>query len=508
MDRLLTTARVEPRQLGLVFLACLAVSMLVYWQSFGHPWSFDDTPVILQNPDILSLANFFDNVRDGRPVRELSLLLDHSLWGLEPRWWHLQQLFWHALNGALLWSLAGMLGFNRIGAWLAALVFLLHPVQVEVVANLSNRKDSLALCFCLLAAMAYLRFCQTRAAGGWRWLPVALILVLVGCGAKQTAAGVILVFLVVEFLWLQPERRVLLRYPRILAAVIFVGGIAGLIWYAWGGGRALFLQAARRWFFVYQHFDPATEFDQLLMILKSSCFLLLKVLWPFQLAAEYIYAPPASIADPWVIGGVGVWCLFLVLLVVAGRKRSLLLVPLVWLLAFWLPVSNLWPLSYFAADRYLYMPMVGPALLCGWGGMLLWGRGCRRPVLLVAVVLLTGLGLLSFRQNQTWSSPEALWGQAIKVSPESSGTWNNLGLIYLRRGDIDQSIPYFKNSIKFNPYKATAYYNLGSAHEQLQQLNLALQQYQLFLSINAPGLKQERELLRQRLLQQYGVQLR
>ena len=131
----------------IALLILLAVAFAIFANTFGAEWSYDDYPVIVENPDVLSLSNFFANSYPGRPLREVTFLLDHALFGMQPMGWHIQHVFWHGLCAWLVWLLAMRLDFGRTVAWLAALLFLVHPLQVEVVANISHRKESLAVAF-------------------------------------------------------------------------------------------------------------------------------------------------------------------------------------------------------------------------------------------------------------------------------------------------------------------------------------------------------------------------
>ena len=122
-----------------------ATAFLVSANTFGNGWTYDDFSVIVENSDVRSWAGFLKDSYPGRPLRELTYLLDHSLFGLNPFGRHIQQIFWHALNACLIFTLGRQLQLARWAALLAALIFVLYPLKVEVVANLSRRKDSLAL---------------------------------------------------------------------------------------------------------------------------------------------------------------------------------------------------------------------------------------------------------------------------------------------------------------------------------------------------------------------------
>ncbi|MCP4599725.1 MAG: hypothetical protein GY847_04165 [Proteobacteria bacterium] len=139
-----------------MFLLMLGLAYAVYVPSFGAVWLMDDLTVIVNNPDVRSLAAFWENYRPGRPLRELTYLIDYQFFGLEPFGYHFQQVLWHGLNAFLVYLLAMRFRLPWVVSVFASLIFLTHPVQVEVLANISHRKDSLSLAFCLLSFHAYL----------------------------------------------------------------------------------------------------------------------------------------------------------------------------------------------------------------------------------------------------------------------------------------------------------------------------------------------------------------
>ena len=226
-------------------LILLAVAFAVFANTFGAEWSYDDYPVIVENPDILSLSNFFADSYAGRPLREVTFLLDHALFGMQPMGWHIQHIFWHGLCAWLVWLLAMRLDFGRTVAWLAALLFLVHPLQVEAVANISHRKESLALAFSLMALLAYLRGCGEEGRQRLSWLAAAFGLAGIAYLGKQTAVVLVPMFLVCEWAALPRERWVLLRWWKLLLAGVVLAGVAFAGWMLVGGGEVRYIDGIK-----------------------------------------------------------------------------------------------------------------------------------------------------------------------------------------------------------------------------------------------------------------------
>jgi len=493
---------------GIVFAAVvlLAAAFALYANTFGHAWTLDDFPVIVNNPDVKSLAGFWADSYPGRPLRELTFLLDYALFGLHPAGWHVQNIFWHGLNAWLVFLLAGRLGASRFVAWSAALLFLVHPVQVEVVANIANRKDSLALACIMLATLAYLRALRPQGRKPV-WLGLALLLALLGWTAKQNAVMLPLLWIGYELAFVDAQERLLLRFPKVLWTIALAGLTGFLGWYVYGGGLQLQQQqmsAVMAKMTVY--LPPGEVAPYVLMVLKSLTFMVGKLLWPLNLAPEYIYAAPVGWFDPWVLAALGILAGYGLLLWRFLRTWPPAFFALLWIGLFWLPTANFWPLSYFAADRYLYAPVVGLALLTG----LVVERCCPPKNRLPEQVMTLGLlacCLLTWQQNRTWATPLSLWTQAVRVNPESTSALNNLGGAYLQLGQPQKSLEYFhKAAANFdNPMP---WYNLGRVYEQLGERDKAISSYRSFLAFHDPGTAQLAQQLRLRLFRQYGIQLR
>jgi hypothetical protein len=484
----------------------LAAAFALYGNTFGHTWTLDDFPVIVHNPDVRSLGGFLADSYPGRPLRELTFLLDHALFGLNPAGWHVQNIFWHGINAFLLFGLAGRLGCSRLVAFSAALLFLVHPIQVEVVANISHRKDSLALACILLATLAYLRALRSPDRR-LPWLAAAVALALVGWTAKENVVVLPLLWLGYELAFVAPQSRLLLRFPRSLAvaAIAGLGGVLG--WYLAGGGMQLHRQAmvgVMAKMTVY--LDPENVVPYFLMVLKSLAFMVGKLLWPVQLAPEYVYPAPAGWFDPWVLAALAILSVYGWLLWRTRRTWPPAFFALLWIGLFWLPTANLWPLSYFAADRYLYTPTLGLALLTG----LVVERWCPPKHYLPAQIMILGLlacSLLTWQQNRVWATPLSLWTHAVQVAPESTSALNNLGSAYLELGQLETSLDYFHRAAA-NFDNPMPWYNLGWVYEQLGDRDRAIFNYRSFLAFKDPATAQLASRLCLRLFQKYGIQLK
>jgi tetratricopeptide (TPR) repeat protein len=488
-------------------LILMALAFLLYANTFNNAWTYDDFPVIIDNPDVKSFANFLADKYPGRPVRELSFVLDHSLFGFNPAGWHIQQIFWHGLNAILVFLLVLKMNGGRLFAWLASLLFLVHPIQVEVVASISHRKDSLCLAFCLLALHAYLNIMRSEK---WRWrgswLAAALFFWAVALYSKQVAAVLPVVIVAYELFLCSAEQRLLLKYrPRlVLSGIAACALIAGVACWFYLGGTAGFLEEIKGPLVKMQHYGDMTADIYYLVVLKSLSFMGLRLFWPDNLAVEYVFDIPETFFSPWVLSSIAGMLAALFVIVLCRKSAPVVSFGLIWIGAFWFPVSNLaWQLAFFAADRYLYTVSVGFCLIIAWLITRLAGK--RKLVAgIVGGALILCLSVLTWQQNNVWQSTTSLYGHALKVSPTATQALLGLGIGYMKEGDYQKAHDnIMKAALNFN--ETLPIYYLGLVKERLGDVQGAMRYYKRFMDMNDPRWPKQRESLKKHLWFKYRI---
>ncbi len=488
-------------------LFLLALAFLVYVNTFDSVWTYDDFPVIVDNPDSHSWAGFLKNSYPSRPLRELTYLLDHALFGMNPAGWHIQNIFWHGLNAGLLCILLVKLGTTRLLAWTAALLFLTHPLAVEVVANISHRKDSLALAFILLATLTYQKALVSTTRKRILLLFLTTVCYLLSYMAKQVAVLLPVMLMVFEAGFVPKDKRFLLRYTKLWVALIGIGALSGLTWLFCFGGLEKFTVTIGFNLTKFNFYEPASPAIYYATVLSSFCRMLFRVVWPVNLAAEYAFPVPTSFADPWSLGGLAVLALIIGGLFVSYRRNSLVFFGLTWGMLFWLPVSNIWPLAYFAADRYWYVPLAGFCILVAKAIDALFEKRRSWQIFVVAVILVI-MVTLTWQQSKVWQSPMALWTQAVAVSPSSPFALNNLGASYLVEGDAVMAKKIFEQSFSVNPRNPTSIYNLGMIAEKSGDHKNAYKYYMLFLQEPGNNYQEHMKAVRRYLRKFYGIEVK
>lgn len=448
----------------LAFLLFLVVCFGVFVNTFGHSWAYDDQVVILENQDVKTLSGFIENHRPGRPVRELSLLLDHKVFGLNPAGWHVQHLFWHGLNGFLVFALILRLGGSPMAALFAGMVFLIHPLQVEVVANLSHRKASLALAFILLSfhalKCAYVKNAKIL------WLGLAFVSAILGALAYQMVYVLPVLWIAYELLFVDKKKRFFARFPIVLPIILLIILVGGVLWYLHGGNRQFMLGLLQQMFSNFNHFDPVSESMWLMMMLKSWAFMFAKFFWPSGLAIDYIYSVPKSWMNIWVLWALAFLALGIITIFKCRKSTPLVAYAITWTLVFWLPVSNLYPTAaYFAADRYMYIPSVGLALLVGVG--LSWLVKINRRIASgAAVVVVVALVWVTIPQIDVWKNNYNLYEHSYRVNPTSSLALNNYGAKLVKEGKWREGLAMIEEAAK-NPYHFEANMNAAMFYNNM-----------------------------------------
>ena len=407
------------------------------------------------------------------PLTYSSLWLDYHLWQLRPSGYHTVNVLLHGLNVILLFKILRRLEVP--GAWLAAAVFALHPVEVESVAWIAERKNVLSGACCLGAALAYLNFDRDRQ---WRFYAGALVLFILGLLAKTVIATLPAALLVV-FWW----KRGRLSWRRDVLPLLpfFAGGIACGLFTAWMERRFVGAEGSE--------FDFSVV-ERCLIAGRVFWFYLGKLFWP----ANLIFIYPR-----WNVSAV-VWWQYVfpaaAMLLLAGlwrlRRRSR--GPLAALLFFAgmlfpaLGFFNVYPFRYsFVADHFQYLAGIGPIALAAAGAAMASGALVKRNSLwqlLPGGALLAALGILTWRQCGMYVDIETLWRTTLERNSDSFMAHLNLGIVLAQRGQENEAIAQFQQTLEIKPGYAKAHNDLGLALLQRRSVDEAIAQFQTVIEIS------------------------
>jgi tetratricopeptide (TPR) repeat protein len=461
------------------------VVVLAYGSSFRNEWTYDDYYVIVANQALRSLSALFAEGVSWRCLRDVSLFIDNKLWGTAPAGYHLQQLLLHWANAWLIYIFCRQLGCQYWSALCGSIFFIVHPLQVETVANISHRKESLALLFVLILLLGYRAACRTESLR--RWVLLTLSALAYGCAilANETAVSAILLLIIYEALFLLPAERLLLRYPKSLLLCGFLCGGAGW-WYL--QARFPLEDQILKVFLKNAYYATPAYLPLLLGCLQVVALYAGKLLLPLNLAPEYLVGFSASFWQPLAVAGL---LISTGIVVVAWRsriKKPPMAFGFALFIILYLPIANFYPVAYMMADRYLYMPLAGVALVLASFGTAVPPRPSFRIAVLAGLALLTGL---TIRQNAVWRSEHTLWRHAVQVNPRSSWVQGAAAKSYLRQGDLDSAREHATLAITIDRKNAGAYLTLARAEERSGNLPAAIGHYETFVLLGAQEFPRE-----------------
>jgi tetratricopeptide (TPR) repeat protein len=391
------------------------------------------------------------------PVVYTSYWLERKLWGLDPAGYHLVNIALHILNALLAWLLLKRLGLRF--AWLAAALFALHPVHVESVAWISERKNVLSGLFYLLTLCCYLRFEDGR---GRAWYLSAIGLFLLSLLSKPVTFTLPAVLLLLRW-----QRGLVIRRADLLNLAPFC-----------------LLSAAMALYTV--HFEVRTlglegrlhVLQRVLLACRAVWFYPFKLALPVNLAFSYERWPldVRSVTEwLWVLGVSGAGAYFWLDRRRLGRNFFtglwFYLITICPLLGF---LSNYTFQYSFVADHYQYLSSLGILTIAVGGLTRISGKDPAAPgspggsvpgrrVIFICLAALAFLWTGTRRQSGIYRNSETVWTDTIKKNPSSWLAHNNLGMIFMNQGRLEDAVTHFKEAVLDKPDLAEAYYNCGIA---------------------------------------------
>ncbi len=463
---------------------CILLAGIV-WVAFGqtlhHEFvNYDDAPYVYANAKIingLTPGNFawaFTHVHaaNWHPLTTISHMLDCQLYGLQAWGHHLSNILLHAAAVILLFLALWRLTENLWASAFAATLFAIHPLRVESVAWVAERKDVLSGVFFMLTLLAYSRYARSDRFSPGRYATV-LALFALGLMCKPTLVTVPFVLLLLDY-W--PLGRVSGRPTRLFARESFRSslGVSG-----WSVARTLIAEKIP--FFVLS----AASCVATILAQKAALAPIREIPLQERLAnavvayVEYlgqtIYPAHLAVLYPYPEGGpsvVEVTFSLLLLLIISvvfflWRKNfPFALTGWLWFVGMLVPMIGIVQVgSQPIADRYTYLPQIGLYILATWGAMELinnWRH--KREVLAVASLLIIGaLVTRSYFQTLYWQNSEVLWRHTIDVNPNNYIAQNDLGGTLEEKGQFNEAIAHYREAVQLNPNVARVQNNLGYA---------------------------------------------
>jgi tetratricopeptide (TPR) repeat protein len=438
----------------------ILLGFLVYLPSFSVPFIWDDGILIVDNPliqDMRFLPRLFSEgltVGTGfyRPLQAVSNMLDFRIWGNYAAGFHSTNILLHILCAALLFILFSRLFDNERVAFLSALVFLLHPVNVETVTYISGRADSLMAVFLLLSFIKYLR--SYAASLRNRALIYSTLFFICALLSKELALVGIFVFPLLD--WVSGKKTEFGRYKPLLAVA------------------ALYLLVRLMLFGIPYLKNDFTLLSRLFTFLSNILEYIRILLFPVNLHMSYT----SLVFIVWNLQLSLIVCswlsIFTLLWWILRQQRRLFFFCLVWFFIFLLSQSGLIPINAFFAEHFIYVSAYALFfLLLSACFQLARGKG----IVLIHALVILALAIFSFatiRYQRIWQDATKFYSRIIQLSPGSFAAYNNLGIELERQGLVKEARHYYLKAIAINPDYGLTYSNLAKSYAEAGEKDKAL----------------------------------
>jgi len=411
------------------------------------------------------------------PLVLFSHTLEYAIAGLNPSIYHVNNLILHIFNCLLFFWLIYLLSRSISASTIGAFLFGIHPLHVESVAWIAERRDPLSTFFFLGALIAYFFYVDSSK---WKYYYLTLFSFVLSLLSKPAGVTLPLVLLLFDYRFFrQFDKKILTeKIPFFILSIIF--GVIAIIGNKLGG-----LSEAKQ---------SVPFICSLLMAGKSIIFYLGKTLFPIDLSVIYPYPEKIHILMPSIFISLILLVIILVGVIYSKRYTREILFGSAFFLITLLPILDIIPRAGidFAADRYMYIPSIGLFYLAGLG----WDRLYRmhitqekikKGVLIFLLIISIGFySFLAFKRNDVWQDSGSLWQDVISKYPGIALAYNNLGAFYLSKGESDAAIREFKRALELQPDYADAHNNLGLYYGQKGEYREAIVEIKKALAI-CPG---------------------
>lgn len=479
----------------LIGIIIASITFLVHLPALQNGFvNFDDNILVYDNPSIKSIDFYLlgfgitTMTEMWIPLTMLSFAFDYAIWGLEPKGFHLTNIIFHVLNTILVFILTIRLTGNVkdmsgkkviFAGTVASLLFGIHPLRVESVAWVTERKDVLSAFFFLLSILAYTRYASTSSKK-LNYYGASFILFILALMSKPMAASLPFVLLILDFYplrrlkienGLRNIRGVLLeKLPFLLSALL----LSILIILPHPSADKIFTQES----FI----------ERIFLVAHSYIFYLVKILLPFNLAPLYPFLPGVNYFNLEYTASLLLFSMITFFFIRSVKTNKLLAVAWFYYVVTLLPVIGINKIAAFAtADRYTYLPGLGPFILIGLGVASIFESYKKWLRYLSVAILSIILGIMvakTLKQIGLWHDSVTLWSYEIKLYPDFYRAYTNRGWAFDSLGNYGRAIEDYNKAIELNPQDVQAYYNRGNDYNYIGEYRQAINDLSMAIELN------------------------
>jgi len=485
--------RLQIRPDLLISLFLVIAVLAVYWQVRNHDFiNFDDDLYVTINPHVqtgLTLDSIIwaftsTHAANWHPLTWLSHMLDCRIYGMNPGQHHLTNVLFHILNTLLLFFVFIRMTQDLWQSGFVAALFALHPLHVESVAWLAERKDVLSTFFWMLTLWSYLRYVERSDFN--RYLPVLFFFIL-GLMAKPMLVTLPFVLLLLDY-W--PLKRFRLGSSDDGQECRPRSFYFGMVWEK----LPLFLLSAGSSVITYMVQKSSGAVSTLAVIpvhvrignaIVSYVSYIGKMIWPHNLTVLYPY--PKSIIN-WQVVGAGLLLAAITVVVFRMVKtKPYFAVGWFWFLGTLVPVIGLVQVGLQAmADRYTYVPLIGLFIMVAWGVPdILGNRRYKKKILAVSsAFVLSAFMICTWFQVGKWRNSMTLFQNAADVTENNYVAYEKLGEALAAQGKMDSAIQHYSEALRIRPDFESTYLSMGIALREQGNYDAAIRHFREALRIN------------------------
>lgn len=484
---------ISVRKAILLCIGLTCITAILYWPTLSHPFiNYDDDTYVTANAHVQSGLNgqavawalASTEQSNWHPLTWMSHELDCQIYGLNPAGHHFTNLALHAANVLLLFLVLSLATRAAKESFVVALLFAVHPLNVESVAWVAERKNLLSTVFFLLAIGGYCIYARKLEK---KWYALALLMFLCGLAAKPMVITLPFVLLLLDYWPLQrvsqkPLRPLSPSVPQRSWSQLVLEKVPFFLLSAASAVVTIFAQKSGG------AIKSLAEMPFGVRVENAFCAYaeyVLKVLWPSSLAVHYPH--PGNAIALWKILAAAASLVVISAFVWRSTRRPHLLVGWCWFLGTLVPVIGLIQVGNQAiADRYMYIPIIGLLIVLVWGAVdILQGKIGGRLQLAVGGIVVAALLLVTHRQIGFWKSSYDLWSHTLGVTKDNYVAEDNLGEALANLGRNDDALVHFYEATRISSTDLSSRVNIAAILQSRGEIRDAVMEYSAAIRIAA-----------------------
>jgi len=456
----------------------IAITAIVFSNTIKHDFTnLDDQKYIHDNPYIkdLSLTGikkiftepYFSNYH---PLTTLTYAVEYALFGLSPTVFHFSNYLLHLLNTLLVFLFIRLLTNSSEISFITALLFALHPMHVESVAWIAERKDVLYTFFFLASLIYFVKFVKNKYKSP-TYIVLAFVFFL--CSLLSKSAAVVLPPVVLLCLYFTQKKievkDVIISLPFFTFAVLF-----GIIALKTQENAIVDLS---------KHFS---SLNRIFIVFYAVYFYIIRFIYPYNLSALHSYTTLDSTQLPFEFYITPIVLALIIVLIFLSKKqwRHYLIFGLLFYLVNILLVIQIIPLGEaYVSERYAYVPYIGLSVIAAYAFVKLRER-YKAATIGAGLIFMGFLTISTWQQNKVWANSITLWTKVIEVNPNIATAYNNRGIAKSKIKYYNGALNDYNKSLELAPGNATTFYNRGEVQSKLGKYKEAISDYNRAIRIN------------------------